>query len=29
MGAAMRLTSGKANPAKLQQLMDEELKKGK
>ncbi len=29
MGAAMSLSSGKANPAKLQQLMDEELKKGK
>lgn len=28
MGAAMSLSSGKANPAKLQQLMDEELKKG-
>ena len=29
MGAAMSLSSGKANPAKLQQLMDEELNKGK
>ena len=29
MGAAMSLSSGKANPAKLQQLMDEELKKDK
>ena len=29
MGTAMSLSSGKANPAKLQQLMDEELNKGK
>ena len=29
MGAAMSLSSGKANPAKLQQLMDEELNMGK
>lgn len=29
MGAAMSLSSGKANPAKLQQLMDEELNKDK